>query len=226
MGQAALDDVDQQAFVGLGPAGLEGRCQVQVQEYRFHRQAGAGLLGQHLQADRFLGLQCDDQAVRVGGIGLAGEDRERQVGELDDDLGAPGLQPLAGAQEDGHARPARVVDAGAQRHEGFGRAASGHVGLLPVARHGQAVHRAGAVLEIVAGIGHCLDLNPAQTAGVGDHRTGHPGKDHARQDVRLTKSPGHESYHLSCKQEYPLGEAGNVQNLRSQNIEGNREKRR
>ena len=53
---------------------------------------------------------------------------------------------LAGAQVERHARPAPVVDLGAQRDEGFRVAVAFGTGLLVVARHGDATRAAGGVL--------------------------------------------------------------------------------
>ena len=56
------------------------------------------------------GLDADDQPVGLAPCALARKDRVRHPAELDDDLGGAFGQALAGAQVEGHAGPAPVVD--------------------------------------------------------------------------------------------------------------------
>ena len=153
MGEAAFDDVDQQALVGFGAALGKRGFQVQVQVHRAQLHTAAGLLGHHLQLDVFFRLQANHQAVdRL--VRRVLEDGERQVGELDHDFGLARRHALAGAQKNRHVGPAPVVDVGLERHKGFGGAAFGNVGFLQVACRGVAVGGAGAVLAAHGVAGH------------------------------------------------------------------------
>jgi hypothetical protein len=145
VGQAAAHDVDQQALVGFGAALLEGRLQVEVQRDLLHLHAAAGFLGHELQLDRFLRLQFDHEAVGDA-AGRAGEQRERRVGEFDDDLRRAARHALAGAQVERHLGPAPGVDEGAQGDEGFGLAVGRDVLFFVVARHFLVAADAAAVL--------------------------------------------------------------------------------
>ena len=97
-----------------------------------------------LQLDALLRLQADHQRVGLGRGAAAGEDRVRHRAELQVDLGAAARHALAGAQVEGHARPAPVVDVGAQGDEGLG--AAGTAQFVEVARDGTTIDRAGGVL--------------------------------------------------------------------------------
>src|SRR6185437_6386362 len=120
----AGEDVEQQPLVGDPPAPAVGQRQAERQ--RLQPVAGNARAAVHeQQRDVLVGLQVDNQPV--GGdvlLGALAEDQVRQRLELDDDLGSALGQPLAGAQVEGHARPAPVVDVGAQRDERLGGAGS------------------------------------------------------------------------------------------------------
>ena len=84
------------------------------------RAAGARLLHHHPKLDPLVRLDADDQAVRRNGVGGHVEDDMRHTMESDHDLREALRQPLAGAEIEGHARPAPVGDAELERDEGFG----------------------------------------------------------------------------------------------------------
>ncbi len=145
MREAAADHVDQQPLVRFRAPFRNRLLQVEVQAHRHHVHPAARLLREHLQLDRLFRLEPDHEAVAV--IARAGrDDRERHVRELDHDFRLAALQPLAGAQEERHVRPAPVVDVRAQRDEGFRAAVRRHVVLLEIALDRLAVDRAGRVL--------------------------------------------------------------------------------
>ena len=156
MGQAAFDDVDEQALVGFGAALGEGGFQVQVQIDRAQAHAATGFFGHHLQLHVLFGLQADHQAVDRLARRVR-EDGEGQVGELDHDLRAALGHAFAGAQKNRHVGPAPVVDVGFEGHKGFGVAVGWDVVFLQITFGRLAARGARAVLTAhgVAGqIGH------------------------------------------------------------------------
>src|SRR3546814_9589961 len=78
-------------------------------------------LRHHEQTDIFVGLEANDQLVGLQGAAALGEHRMRHRLELDEDFGLPRGQALAGAQVEGHALPAPIVDMRLHRDEGLGR---------------------------------------------------------------------------------------------------------
>src|SRR3546814_10422259 len=74
----------------------------------------------HEQTDIFVGLEANDQLVGLQGAAALGEHRMRHRLELDEDFGLPRGQALAGAQVEGHALPAPIVDMRLHRDEGLG----------------------------------------------------------------------------------------------------------
>ena len=105
---------------------------------------GTGLLGQKVGVDRTGVLEVDDELVGVGVLAvlLVGEDLHDGFVQADgDELAALG-EALAGAQVEGHALPARVVDPGAQRDERLGRRVGRDAGLVEVPLVLAAEHRA------------------------------------------------------------------------------------
>ena len=146
-------------------------------------------LGEQVQLDRVLGLQADHQTIVVAGRRHL-VDGVRNVAEVHDDLGSAAGQPLAGAQEEGHARPAPVVDLGAQRDEGLGLAVPGHAFFVGVACDRLTIDDAGAILaphheasDVLGGVSpqatQHLQLLVADVVGIVAHRRLH--RDHAQQ---------------------------------------------
>src|SRR3546814_17093736 len=73
----------------------------------------------HEQTDIFVGLEANDQLVGLQGAAALGAHRMRHRLELDEDFGLPRGQALAGAQVEGHALPAPIVDIRLPRHAGL-----------------------------------------------------------------------------------------------------------
>ena len=129
-GRVALDQVEQQPLIGDPPAVFAegiGEADIERDLAQPHalRGRGPGVLAIRMQADRLFRLEADDQLVRPGRRAARGEDRIRHVLELDEDLGVALGHALAGAQVEGHALPAPIVDVRLQRDEGLGRGCRG-----------------------------------------------------------------------------------------------------
>ncbi len=145
-----------------------------------------------MQADALLRLQADQQAVGLAAV-------EQAVGhrlELDDDLRVLARQALAGAQVEGHAGPAPVVDLHLQGDEGLGVAVVIDVLLEVVGRHFLAADLAGAVLAAHGLVLHIepgdglerfedLHLLVAHRLGVETHRRLHRHQAEQLQQVVL-----------------------------------------
>src|SRR6266404_2175821 len=136
-GRIALDEVEQQTFVGDAAAIFaEGIGKADVE--RDLAQANpaaveARSLGHQEQADRLFRLEADDQLVRPRCRPARGKNRIRHVLELDEDLGVALRHALAGPKVEGDTLPSPVVDVGLDRNEGLGCAVV--ASLLGVAGH-------------------------------------------------------------------------------------------
>ena len=121
-GRVVVQRVEDQLLVGDAPPRLAvlGQAEVQRQLLQRHPLLGqAGALVHDLERDALLRLEHDHQLV---GIGVPREDGVRHLAEADDDLRLALGQPLAGLQVEGHARPAPVLDLGADGDVALGRA--------------------------------------------------------------------------------------------------------
>ena len=98
-------------------------------------------------------------SVSTSWLGLHAERAVLAEGEMgnrlqrDRDLGDLACQALAGAQVEGDAGPAPVVDFQAQRRERLGRRARAHALLLEIARHVLAAGVPGGVLRAHGDLG-------------------------------------------------------------------------
>ncbi len=153
--------IDQQPFIGFRATLCKGLLQVQIQIDRQHVHAATRLLREHLQLDRFLRLQLDDQPVAIV-TRPARNDRERQVGEVDHNLRLFLLQALARTQEERHVRPAPVVDMRPDCHERLGTALRRHVVLFQISLDRLAADRARTVLATHGIAGDIRDCHLAQ----------------------------------------------------------------
>src|SRR3546814_18537742 len=89
-----------------------------------------------------------------------GEHRMRHRLELDEDFGLPRGQALAGAQVEGHALPAPIVDMRLHRDEGLG--ARGTAEFVGIAADDLAVDRTGIVLARNGQVRHLFGFHLAQ----------------------------------------------------------------
>ena len=78
---------------------------------RANRDIQSWLLGQNFEGKALVGLNPNRQGVGWK-LGLSIEEYARDVSELDVDDAAARRHPLAGAQVEGHASPAPIVDRG------------------------------------------------------------------------------------------------------------------
>ena len=93
----------------------------------------------------FVRLHAHHQAIGRNAVGCIVEYDMRHAAEADDDFRKALRQPFAGAQVEGHARPAPVGDAELERHESLGVALL-LADVLQVAGNRAAVGEAGAIL--------------------------------------------------------------------------------
>ena len=139
--------VEQQTVVGVDGLAREALLVGEVHRDVAHRERRARDLGAEREADPLVGLDPQRERVppQVAGE-LAGERQVRRALEDHPHLGQAMAEPLAGAHEDRHARPAPVVDVDADRDVRL------HLGMRVDTRFGAiggdrfAVDRAGAVL--------------------------------------------------------------------------------
>ena len=110
---------------------------------------------------------CTLTISRFGAIGVGLtrlENVQRRPPELNRDFGRALGQPLAGAQVEGHARPAPAVELQPQRDVGLGDRARIDPFFLPVARHLAAVDPPGGVLRADDGAVLALEQRLESTA--------------------------------------------------------------
>ena len=119
--------------------------EVHVDEAELHH--GARNFRAEAERDAFFRLDVNDQAIRFeifyGGVA---EEDEWRAAKLDDDFGGALREALAGAEVEGNAGPAPVVDLEFQRDEGFGVGVGCDVGLAAIAGNMFAVDGAFVVL--------------------------------------------------------------------------------
>ena len=115
--------VEQHALVGDAPAAPAAKASPRD---RFRPTCPSctslrpGRLCMRRERDHLLGLQLDHQRLGGSAAPMPAKMLNGARLELDHDLARAALQALAGAQVERHARPAPVVDLGAQGHEGLG----------------------------------------------------------------------------------------------------------
>jgi hypothetical protein len=113
-GLVAEHGVEQEALVAVGGGLAEGRGVVEVHgDGADGHGLRRGHLGAEAEADAFVGLDAHGDDVGLDGAAVAEcaaiEDHQRRLLELDADLGSA-LEALAGADVEGNAGPAPVVD--------------------------------------------------------------------------------------------------------------------
>ncbi len=130
--------------------------EVQVQRGRLQAQCRARRFGQELQADAFLRLQADHQAVLGKLDQRLGKQRVRHVMKTHHDLRQPLRHALAGAQVERHAGPAPVGDLGLDGDEGLGATVLRNTVLGQVALHRLPGDGALQILAAHGLLGHLL----------------------------------------------------------------------
>ena len=149
--QAAVEHVEQQPLVGAHAPAAEALVEVEIEVRGRQRRCGAArdrapalALGEQVQFQPVARLQVDDEPVGCTRWHL--KDGMGHGAEIHHDVGLARAQALAGAQVEGHAGPAPVVDLGPQRDESLGRAVRGNAGFVAVAGHRGTADRARGVL--------------------------------------------------------------------------------
>ena len=82
----------------------------------------------------------------------------------------------------------------------------------------------GAEFPVVPFVGHGLDFDGSQTAGVGDGRSGHAGEDNAGNDIGMAQAPGNETDQGRGEAEKAVGDTAGIHQITGQNEEGHRQK--
>src|SRR4051812_15436612 len=131
--RVAEEHVEQQPLVGLGAALGELLAVQEVHRDVPDLHDAARNLRPELEGDPFVGLDADDELVvaQLLGVGV-GEGQVRGPLEDQGDLGAPTGEPLAGAQVEGHPRPATGLHTEPHGGEGLGLGLGVHPLPLPV----------------------------------------------------------------------------------------------
>src|SRR5258708_77018 len=139
--------IAQQALVTGAVLGAEigAVVEIHVDEAELHDRARN--FGAEAERDAFVGLDVNDQAIRLQVFysGVA-KKNERSAAEMNDYFSGAPLEALSGAQVEGHAGPAPVVDLQLHGHERFRVGVPRDVGLAAIAVHGRAIDGAGTVL--------------------------------------------------------------------------------
>src|SRR5512140_1531997 len=193
--EPAIDDVQQQPFVGAHPLRAEALVEVEVQMHRGQQRRRAPgahpvllSLRQQMQLQAVPGLQVDHEAV--GGVHRRMKYRMRRRPEIHHDSRIAACQALAGADVERHAGPAPVGDLGAHGHECLRRAARADTRFFAVARHRLAGDRAAGVLPANHVLAQCFprpgleraqDLELLVANGVGVRVDGRLHRDRAKQ---------------------------------------------
>ena len=112
-----------------------------------HLHRGARNLGAELEGQALVRLDADDERILTG-LAELGVTERHVSGALEDDgdLGDALAEALAGAQVEGHARPAARVHEELDRREGLGGRVGGNAVLLEIAAHLVAALPAAGVL--------------------------------------------------------------------------------
>src|ERR1700676_1237383 len=139
--------VAKEAFVAGAVFGAEIRVVVKIHIDEAETHDGAGNFCAEAERDAFIGLDVDDHAIGfdVFDRGVT-EKNKGSAAKLHDDFGGALREALAGAEVEGNARPAPVVDQKFQGNEGLGVGLRIDVGFFAVARELFAVHFTRAVL--------------------------------------------------------------------------------
>ncbi len=143
-GGIAGQKIEDQPFIGDAaalPGKGGGQRDVERHFVEMHLPFEAGPFRHDGQADIFFGLEADDHRVgfKPRSMAVPSEDGVPDRLELDHDFGLAFRHPLAGAQVEGDALPAPIVDIGLYRDEGFrGRWLAQFVGIAgdDLAAHG------------------------------------------------------------------------------------------
>ena len=149
-GGVAEHGVEQEALVAVGGGLAEGVGVAEVHVDRSDVHARAGDLGAEAEGDALVGLDAHGDDVGLDAFAaccrLVLEEEQRRLLELDGDLGDALGEALAGADVEGNAGPAPVVDLEAEGGVGLGLGAWVDTIFLAIADDGLAVDGAGAVL--------------------------------------------------------------------------------
>src|SRR5208283_659752 len=139
--------VAEEALVTGAVLGAEVGVVVKIHVDEAETHDGAGNFGTEAEGDSFLGLDMNDHAVGFYVLdgGVAKED-ERCPAELDDNFGGTLGKSLAGAEVEGNASPAPVVDLEFYGDESFSVGLRIDVGLAAIAGDRLAAHLAFAIL--------------------------------------------------------------------------------
>src|ERR1700687_1923755 len=139
--------IAEQALVTSAVFGAEIGAVVEIHIHEAELHDRAGNFCAEAERDAFVGLDVDDQAIRlqIFNRGVA-EENERSATELNDDFGGAPLEALAGAEIERHAGPAPVVNLQLHGDEGFGVGVWRDVGLAAIAHDWNSVDSAGTVL--------------------------------------------------------------------------------